>query len=314
MPKEPAPDKSFDVVVVGELNVDLILSTEVMPVFGQVEQLVQDATLVLGSSSAIFACGAARLGLRVSFIGKVGDDVFGHFALDELHKREVDVSGVIVDPRIKTGVCVILSRGNDRAMLTYLGSIASLAVEDVDLALLSSGRHLHVGAYFLQSALRPGFVRLCMLAHERNLTVSLDTNYDPQEIWEVASALDHVDIFLPNQTELKAITRVDTIDTALACYAKKPMTVVVKLGAQGALAQHKTRRVEAPTIPISVVDTTGAGDSFDAGFIYGHLAGWELEESLRLAIICGALSTRAIGGTQAQATLSEAMELLNALT
>src|SRR6185436_18005345 len=76
---EARPDKAFDLVVVGELNADLILRGEVIPEFGQVEKLLDDATLALGSSSAIFACGAARLGLRVAFIGKVGDDEFGKF-------------------------------------------------------------------------------------------------------------------------------------------------------------------------------------------------------------------------------------------
>jgi sugar/nucleoside kinase (ribokinase family) len=313
MPEESLMDKSFDVVVVGELNVDLILITDVMPVFGQVEQLVQDATLVLGSSSAIFACGAARLGLRVAYISRVGDDVFGHFVLGKLRKRGIDVQGVIVDPTIKTGVCVIMSRGEDRAMLTYLGSIACLPLQDVDLSMLSRGRHLHVGAYFLQTALQPGFVRLCKLAHDRGLTISLDTNYDPKQTWALGDALDHVDLFFPNRTELQAISGADSLEGALAHYVQKPLTLIVKLGAQGALAQYGKHRIEVPTIPVTVVDTTGAGDSFDAGFIYGYLAGWDIDKSLRLAVVCGALSTRAIGGTEAQPTLDEALKVLNTL-
>jgi sugar/nucleoside kinase (ribokinase family) len=314
MPETLAEHELFDIVVVGELNVDLILSTNAMPVFGQVEQLVEDATLVLGSSSAIFACGAARLGLRVAYVSRVGDDVFGHFVLGELKKHGIDVQGVILDPTIKTGVCVILSRGEDRAMLTYLGSIACMTLEDVNLLLFARGRHLHVGAYFLQTRLRSRFAELCGLAHQRGLTVSLDTNYDPQEVWDIADTLDHVDIFLPNQTELQAIAKTDSMDGALASYAEKPLIVVVKRGAQGALVQHAAYRAHVPAIPVSVVDTTGAGDSFDAGFIYGHLAGWSLDKSLRLAVVCGALSTRAIGGTEAQPTLDEALKVLNSLS
>src|SRR5580765_836229 len=113
----------FDVVVVGEINADLILKGDVTPAFGQVEQIVDDATLTIGSSSAIFACGAARLGLRVAFIGIVGDDVFGQFMRRQLAEHSVDVSGIIVDGAIRTGLSVILSRGVDRAILTYAGAI-----------------------------------------------------------------------------------------------------------------------------------------------------------------------------------------------
>src|SRR6187401_163427 len=112
--------KQFDVLVAGEINPDLILSGNVVPEFGQVEKLVDNATLTIGSSSAIFACGAARLGLQVALIGVCGDDIFGHFMLDEMQKRRVDVSNVIVRQNGETGLSVILDRVSDRAILTHL--------------------------------------------------------------------------------------------------------------------------------------------------------------------------------------------------
>src|SRR6266540_6915390 len=143
----PNSDKRFDLVVVGEINPDLILRGDVTPAFGQVEQLVEDATLTIGSSSAIFACGAARLGLRVAYVGKIGDDIFGHFMRQQLSERGIDVSGVVVDRAIRTGLSVILSRGSDRAILTYSGSIAALRYDEIDRRLLARARHLHVGSY-----------------------------------------------------------------------------------------------------------------------------------------------------------------------
>ena len=124
--------RDFDLVVVGDLNADLILRGDVEPAFGQVEKLIDDATLTLGSSSAIFACGAARLGLHVALVGKVGDDEFGRFIVREMSERGVNTQGVVVDPRVKTGLTVILSRGNDRAMLTYSGSIGALRFAEID--------------------------------------------------------------------------------------------------------------------------------------------------------------------------------------
>src|SRR5512137_2900710 len=153
-------NQDYDVLVVGELNADLILRGNVTPAFGQVEQIIDEATLTIGSSSAIFACGAARLGLRVAFIGKAGDDEFGRFMLRELTQHSINTSGVVIDPRIPTGLSVILSRPADRAILTHLGSIAALRFDEIDLSLLSRARHLHLGSYYLLDALRPNVPRL----------------------------------------------------------------------------------------------------------------------------------------------------------
>src|SRR5690606_37798313 len=95
----------FDLLVIGEINPDLNLhGKDVVPAFGQAEKLVEDATLVIGSSSAITACGAARLGLQVAFLGVVGDDPFGHFMLAAMAAKGVDTSACIVDPALSTGL------------------------------------------------------------------------------------------------------------------------------------------------------------------------------------------------------------------
>jgi sugar/nucleoside kinase (ribokinase family) len=304
--------KDFDVVVVGELNADLILRGDVMPAFGQVEKLIDDATLAIGSSSAICACGLARLGLGVAFVGVVGDDEFGRFMVRELTRRGVDTGGIRVDPALQTGLTVILSRGVDRAMLTYAGSIAALSYAEIDLAALDHARHLHLGSYFLLDNLRPHAPRLFDAAHLRGLTVSLDTNYDPAGRWDggLAEALQQVDVFLPNEAELRGIARVADTDAALEHLAARVPVVAVKLGARGALARCGGEIAQADSLPVSVVDTVGAGDSFDAAFVYGYLARWELRRTLRFASVCGSLSTRAAGGTAAQPTFEEAMAYL----
>lgn len=299
----------FDILVVGELNADLIIRGDAAPEFGQVEQLVDDATLTLGSSSAIFACGAARLGLRVAFAGTLGDDEFGRFVLRELVERGVDTSGVVVDPSIKTGLSVILSRGNDRAILTYAGSIAALRYGAIDQRLLGRARHLHLGSFFLLDQLRSDVPRLFAHARALGLSTSIDTNYDPSERWDggLAAVLRSTDVFLPNETELCAIARQPSADLALDALAPGIPIIALKRGAHGATARRGDASYTAAPTRVDVVDTTGAGDSFDAGFIYGYLSGWDIERSLRLASACGALSTRAAGGTGAQATLAEAL-------
>ena len=300
--------KPYDLLVAGEINPDLILSGDVSPQFGQVEKLVDEAKMTVGSSSAIFACGAARLGLRVAFVGLCGDDVFGRFMLEEMARRGVDVSPVIVRPDAPTGFSVILNRGDDRAILTYPGLIPALRTDDIPDALLARSRHLHVASYFLQTALQPDLPTLFRRARSLGLTTSLDPNYDPSERWAGFDELLAVTtIFLPNEQEALSLTRTSFIDEAARGLARKTGIAAIKLGAAGALAAQGDDLVRAASIPVRVVDTVGAGDSLDAGFIYGHLQGWPLEKTLRLATVCGALSTRQPGGVDAQPFTEEAM-------
>lgn len=301
----------FDILVAGEINPDLILSGDVEPAFGQVEKLIESATLTVGSSSVIFACGAARLGLKVAFIGKCGDDVFGGFMLEEMTRRGVNVDNVIRVPGGHTGLSVILNRGVDRAILTHPGLIPALSAEEVPDGLLRQARHLHVASYFLQDTLRPGLPRLFERARSLGLTTSLDTNYDPSEAWKgVFDLLPLTNVFLPNEAEACSLAREEDVAIAAEKLSAQVETLAIKLGAAGALGVRNGQKVRTASIPVKVVDTVGAGDSFDAGFLYGCLNDWPLEKSLRLAAICGALSTQAPGGTAAQPTLEQTLPYL----
>jgi sugar/nucleoside kinase (ribokinase family) len=303
--------KPYDILVAGEINPDLILSGNVIPEFGQVEKLVERATLAIGSSSVIVACGAARLGLRVAFIGVCGDDIFGHFMLAEMQKRAVDVTNILVRKDGQTGLSLILTQDADRAILTYPGLIPALHGADISDKLLCQTRHLHVASYFLQTNLQPDLPALFRRAHSLGLTTSLDTNYDPSEKWiGFDELLSVTDIFFPNKTEALSITHMNNVELAGKQLAQQSKFVVIKLGADGAVLQTKDEMISVSSIPVNVVDTIGAGDAFDAGFLYGYLNRWDLKTSLRLAVVCGALSTQASGGTTGQPTLAEALAYL----
>ncbi len=300
--------KPFDILIAGELNPDLILADPGLTVrFGQHEALVDDATMTIGSSAAIFACGAARLGLNVAFIGVVGDDLFGRFMLKSLTARNVDIANVIVDPAQETGLSVILSRGVDRAILTHMGAMNALRADDIPDVLLAQARHFHVTSYFLQTALQPDLPALFARARGLGLSTSIDTNWDPDERWTgVDAVLNETTIFLPNDAEALALTGAATVDEAARQLATKADVVAVKLGGDGALTCEAEEITRAAAIPIRVADTVGAGDTFDAGFVYGYLHGWDAPASLQLGIACGSLSTREAGGVNAQPTLDEA--------
>ena len=305
----------FDLLVIGEINPDIILrGADVTPVFGQVEKLVETADLTVGASSVITACGAARLGLKVAFVGVVGDDVYGRFMLNAMQEHGIDTTHCHLDPALQTGFTVILARPDgDRAMLTFSGSIGALRPSHINPSLLSQTRHLHVGSYFLLDALRPGLPALFAAAKEHNVTTSLDTNWDPQESWQVQEILPLCDLLLPNEAEAKHLTQSNDLAEALARLAEFVPTVAVKLGAQGGLVQQGERQVRLRPLPVQVVDTVGAGDSFNAGFLYGTIQQWPLEKCLQLALACGSLSTRAAGGTAAQPTLAEATKYMQSV-
>jgi sugar/nucleoside kinase (ribokinase family) len=300
----------LDLIVLGDCNPDLVLQgDDVDAKFGQAERIVERAELTIGGSGAIAACGAARLGLRTGLVSVVGDDTLGHFMLGELRARNVDLSGVVVDSSIATGISVVLVNRDDRATLTALGSISSLTAAHVDRDLLRSARHVHVSSFFLQHGLRPGLPSLLREAHAANATTSLDPNWDPAEAWNsgIGAALAETDVLLLNQQEVVRITGLEDVEQAARELSRGGTMVVVKRGPEGALAVEGDDLVTAPARPIRGVDAVGAGDSFDAGFIAGLLDGRPLPERLAFANVCGALSMRAPGGTAAQPTLAEAM-------
>jgi sugar/nucleoside kinase (ribokinase family) len=327
-PHRAARDRrAFDLLVAGELNPDvMVVGVDVSPPFGQAETLVNSIGLEIGSSSAISACAAARLGLRTAFVGVVGDDDFGRFMLGALEKRGIDVSACRVDPSVPTGASVILTSGADRAIMTATGTIDQLHPQDVSEVLLASARHLHVGSTYLQPDLARELPGVLGRARAAGLTTSVDTNWDPSESWDggIDDLLCAVDVFLPNLQEARMISRrQDATEAAMELVRRavigretgRPFVLAMKLGRDGGMAFRSGANLEVaklPGLPVGVVDTTGAGDSFDAGFLFGFIAGWPIRQSLELAIACGSLSVQGVGGTAAQPTLPEARKAIAA--
>jgi sugar/nucleoside kinase (ribokinase family) len=298
----------LDIVIVGEINLDLILYglPEQMPT--ERELLASGFRITLGSSSAILAHNLAALGSRAGFVTMVGDDSFGSIAMERLRERGVDLAAVAHGT--KSGVTIILPHESQRHILTYPGTISELRFEDIDLDYLASARHFHMSSLFLQRELQPKVPELFRRMKSAGLTTSLDTNDDPEDRWDggLAEILPHVDILLPNEHEAMKITRADDVETALSRLAQKVKTVVVKMGASGAIAIQEGRRCSAPAVPVKVVDPVGAGDSFDAGFLHEFLRGADLTMCLAYGNLCGAFSTTDCGGTEAFRDVSRMQE------
>ncbi len=300
------------VLVTGELNPDLVLQGyQSFPALGK-EVLVEDFVSTLGSASAICAAGLAKLGTPVSFIGKVGADLWGDFSRDALAAEGVDVSLLIRDPAVKTGVTVSVTSHSDRALITYPGAIVALVGTDVSDEVLRRFNHLHMSSYFLQEGMRRTCRDLFARARTHGLTVSLDPGFDPSERWErdLIDTLREVDLFFPNEVELAGITGETDPERALNMLTNKRTRTIAKLGRSGCATLDKGRFVHVPAFQVEPVDTTGAGDSFDAGFLHAWLQDRPLMECLRWGAACGALSTRASGGTPGQPTAADVEEFL----
>jgi sugar/nucleoside kinase (ribokinase family) len=302
------PDR-VDLLILGDANPDLVLTGDVEPAFGQAERLLDGSHLTVGGSGAIAACGAARLGLRVAFCGVVGDDHFGRYMRDELDRRGVDVRGLVVEPQRSTGLTVVLARPDDRAILTHEGTIGVLRADLIDPELLVAAGHVHVASYFLQKRLAPDLPALFERVRATGTTTSVDPNWDPSERWNggVRDLLRHTDVFLPNAAEATRISGTASVDDAVIALTALAGLVVAKAGPDGAVAARGDRLVRAPAPAVDTVDTTGAGDSFDAGFLVSWLAGDPLERALAIANACGALSARGLGGVDAQPTIDVAL-------
>jgi sugar/nucleoside kinase (ribokinase family) len=303
----------FDVAVVGELNLDIILSGLPEDLQLDREHLVQDLEVTLGSSSAIFAHNLALLGNSVSFSSAIGDDAFGEICLQRLRKSGADLSGVrrLVDQQ--TGLTVILIKAAQRYILTYPGTISVMRYEDLDLDYVCRAKHFHLSSYFLQRALRPKMADLFRYVKERGLTTSLDTNDDPDEEWseDLFPVLKYVDVLLPNEREARKISRKQNVEAAAKFLSDVVPLVVIKRGSQGALAQSGSDIFSAPPLASIFVDAVGAGDSFDAGFIHQYIRGAKTQDCLKFGNVAGALSVTRAGGTGAFRDKSHREQFLN---
>lgn len=308
-----------DVLVLGDANPDLVLRGDVRPRFGQSEQLLTAADLVLGGSGAITAHALARLGVRTALLAAVGDDLFGADVRARLAAAGVDVGSLITVPE-PTGLSVVLSDGASRSTLTHIGALDAPPPPWQLPGDIPAARHLHVSSYFLQRRRAAALPDLLRLARTAGLTISLDTNLDPGGRFDgLAAVLPAVDLLLINADEALALARAltsydpgDDPGYAAELLAVHTSTVVVKDGPNGALLASDHTVLHAPGHAVDLVDTTGAGDTFNAGYLAAFLDGRPPRECLTWAVFAGAAAVTASGGTAGQPTRSQLLEAMRA--
>ena len=304
----------FDVLVVGELNVDLILDgIEKFPEIGK-EILAKNMMLTLGSSSAIFASNLSALGTSVGFLGKVGEDNFADTIISSLNSKNVNTEYILHSSSTNTGATIALNYGEDRAMVTFTGAMDDLTINDINSELLKKAKHLHLSSIFLQKGLKNDLPELFKMAKQAGLTTSLDPQWDPFEKWDISlnEILPYVDIFLPNRKEIINLTGTDNIDEAVRKILDYSNVVVVKDGSNGAYLWTGESHLKQPIfINNNIADCIGAGDSFNAGFINRFIHKKPLAECLEFAALMGAVNTTMPGGTTAFSNLEEIKKIVS---
>ncbi len=255
-----------------------------------------ETTRTSGGSAANTICGLARLGVGTAFIGKTGDDEFGRFYHDDLERH--GAQAWLLPGRSATGRAVaLITPDSERTFATYLGAAIELAAADLQPEQFRGWDMLHIEGYLVQnhelieSAMR--------LAHEAGLEISLDlasynvVNENRPFIDRMVDA--YVDILFANEQEAAAFTGHSDPRAAFECLGPRCPMVVVKIGKQGSLVCQGSCREVIGSVPAQAVDTTGAGDLYAAGFLYGHANGLPLEACGRLGSLLGARVVEVVG-------------------
>lgn len=301
MPKS----KKFDVVVVGELFLDEILSgLQALPRLGE-EAFARKYAREVGGGTAITACGLSKLGAKVAVLGIVGSD--SDWLVNRLNAFGVDTSRLERHPDEPTGLTVSVSTREDRAFFSYAGANDSLNPflrHRGWIDFMKSARMVHIATSpdgDLDRGLIPSL-------QEADVRVSLDVQSHMSWLTspENLRILRAVDLFCPNESEAEWVAGETGVHPVLrGLRAKGLKRVAVKLGGKGAAVTWDRKEYFVDAHPVETEDTTGAGDSFNAGFLFGLLSGRSIETCLRWGNICGALSTRELGGVRGFPSFAE---------
>lgn len=293
---------SFDVLVVGELNVDIILEDiKGFPAIGT-EILANKLKVTLGSSSAIFASNLSALGNAVAIVGLTGEDTFAELIKDSLRLKKVNTDFVSSTKQFDTGLTIVMNYGMDRANVTFSGAMEHLLEEDITNEMLLGSKHMHLSSIFLQKGIKRSAIKLFQRAKKLGLTTSLDPQWDPAEKWdlELERLLPYVDLWMPNLTEFKNITGTKQLAEGIAKIKDYANHAIIKDGVHGAHLWANGKLTSKPAfLNKNVADCIGAGDSFNAGFISGFVKGASLEKCLEMGNVMGAINTLEHGGTAA---------------
>lgn len=271
------------------------------------EEVFSQGLKVMPGAGFIPAVSLTRLGIRVDWACDFGNDFFSRYVLAEVDRQNLSTRLFRKHEQPLQAVSVVYSFAGDRAFLSYIDplpptDLTTLVHENPARCLMLMS--LHTGSDFIEAA---------KIAHTQGSLVFMDGQVAEELTLmnlQVVDALQSADIFTLNGKEAQQLTGDQNLESALDRLAALTSTVIIKLGADGAIAKSKGKRVYMPGIPTNVIDTTGAGDNFDCGFLYGLLQGYALEDCVRCGNFCGSRSATVHGGWIASPTAHDLEDYL----
>lgn len=301
--------KEIDVLIAGTPNVDLIVPPyDVLPGPGE-EIRVDNMYVQCGGGVAITAIGLSKLGMMTMIYGAIHNDLFGEFILREMQKY-----GVRIETRLSeknTGISIALDVDKDRRFITYDGCVNEVSPKDIPKDLLEKTRHTHLTNYKGRADLEE-YLQFIEAAHRAGVTVSMDVGWDDTGHWDqcLFEITKELDVFFINDKELMEYTRTSTVEAGIEKLTGCCSHAAIKMGAQGSRLLRGGEVTFSKAYRVTPLDTTGAGDSFNAGYLYGFLNGLSPEECLRAANFCGASSVQGYGGYEKVPDLKQLKEEL----
>jgi len=304
-----------EVICLGILVADVIARpVKKIPERGKLE-LVESMELHTGGCAANTGIALTKLGVKVGVIGKVGEDGFGDFIVHRLEQQGIDIRGIKRDRTTHTSATMALvQEDGERSFIHYLGANARLRLEDIDFDLLKGAKIFHIaGAFLLPELDGPPMAEALKRAKEMGLITSLDTAWDSTGQWLklIEPCLPYIDIFLPSLEEAKEISAEEGLDEVADFFLERGVEVVgLKMGEKGSFVKDRRESFRIYPSKVEVIDATGAGDAYVAGFLTGALKGWDLEKAGKLATAVGTCCVTAMGATAGVKSLEETLKMI----
>ena len=303
MQKKKLITTNAECLVIGDLNLDLIFGKlDRLPEIGS-EVISRDYEMVIGGSGGIFTAVLSMLGIKTAILSKIGKDMHGKFLLDEMNKYNSETETVIVSENEKTGITVSMSFNSGKSQVSSIDIIENFKIENFQLHVLKSLKHVHFPAYYMMAGLKSKYIKLIetLKSKSRKITFSMDTNDDPSDKWgeEIYEIFRHIDILFLNKKEALRISREKNEEKAIIVLENFVKKIIIKTGVEGYHARIDGMDYRGQcrnTTNQNFLDSTGAGDNFDAAFIFGFLKKFGTKKALDFANLCAEKSIEYIGG------------------
>lgn len=288
-----------DVYICGDVNIDLLIPNVTCMPKGGTELVVDNMYTAIGGGAALTALGLAKLGISVDFEGNIHSDMYGDYILSEFKKAGVGIKHLHFSEKNKTGISLSFTNKDDRGFITYRGTNSEIDLSSVSVEHAGESRFMHVTGYCGEK--HDKYLDLLKRVKKAGVKVSFDLGWDDSGLWYkgITELFDYIDVLFMNETEILHYSGCDTLDEAIARFKRDDMILAVKCGKDGSVACRGAELVKRGGLSVKAVDTTGAGDSFNAGFLCGVLNGLSLSDCLMYGNITGAMSVTAYGGNTA---------------